>query len=172
MGAVGADQVPGPDRLPPVRAVQGGGDTIGVLPEAGQPHPALDPNTPGAQFLAQHALRAVLREPDEAERHILGQGEIDLPATFTVDVDDLTAEVHGRVENLSHNAHALEDFECTGLHTNGFGILRRFGQRIDDPDGHAAPGELDGGGQPDRAGARDEHLGVGHPRSMPERHRP
>ena len=62
-------------------------------------------------------------------------------------------------------AHGLEYLERTWLHTNGFGVLRRFQEGIDDAAVDAATGQFDGRGEADRAAAGDEYLrlrGVRH----------
>jgi hypothetical protein len=45
-----------------------------------------------------------------------------------------------------------------GLHANGFRMLRRFDERVDDAACDAAPGELDGGRHADRVYTGDQHL--------------
>ena len=47
------------------------------------------------------------------------------------------------------HAHGLEYLERTWLHTNGFRVLRRLRQRIDDSAVDAASGQFDGGGEAD-----------------------
>jgi hypothetical protein len=77
---------------------------------------------------------------------------------LTVDVDDLAAHLHCRVEDLAQHPHALEHLERPRLHANGFRILQRFEKRVDDAARDAATGKLDRGRQADRAPARDQHL--------------
>ncbi len=86
-----------------------------------------------------------------------GSGELDLRDLLAVDVDDLAAHLDGRVQDAAEHAHALEHLERTRLHPNGFRVLRRVGQRVDDSEVDAAAGEFDRRGQTDRARAGDEH---------------
>ena len=58
----------------------------------------------------------------------------------------------------SQHAHGLEDLERTCLYSNGFRLLRRLRQRIDDSAVDAASDQLDGGGEADGAGSGGEHL--------------
>ena len=74
-------------------------------------------------------------------------------------------QLDGRVQDARQHAHGLEDLERTWLYTNGFRVLRRLRQRIDDSAVDAASSQFDGGGEADGAGAGDEHLrraGVRH----------
>ena len=94
-----------------------------------------------------------------------GTGEIDLGDPLTVDIDDLPVHLDGRVQDSPQQAHGLEYFERTWLHTNGFGVLRRFQEGIDDAAVDAATGQFDGCGEADRAAAGNEYLrlrGVRH----------
>lgn len=71
----------------------------------------------------------------------------------------------GCVEDLAQHAHLLEDFQCTWLYANGFGVQRWLEKRVDDAAVDAASGQFDGRGQADGPSAGDEHLrlqGVGH----------
>ena len=82
-----------------------------------------------------------------------GRGELDLRDLLAVDVDDLAEHLDGRVQDAVEHAHALEYLEGTRLHTNGFGVLRRVGQRVDDSEVDSAAGEFDRRGR-DRSGLR------------------
>ena len=62
----------------------------------------------------------------------------------------------------AQHSDALEHFERTGLHTNGFRVLRRIVYRVDDAAADAAAGQFDGGGQADGPRSGDEHIGVSH----------
>ena len=77
---------------------------------------------------------------------------------LTVDVDDLAASAIAASRMRRSTPMRLEYLERTRLHSNGFRVLRRRGQRIDDAAGDAAAGQFDGGGEADRAGTGDQHL--------------
>ncbi len=130
--AVGADEIGRAHRLLAGVAGQGGGHTVGVLLEAGDPHATLDLHAVHRQLLAQDSLGGVLRNRDEAERHVVRHRHVELRNLLAVDVDDLAAHQQCRVENAAQHAHALEHLERAGLHPNGFRILRRFEKRVDD----------------------------------------
>jgi predicted alpha/beta-hydrolase family hydrolase len=76
-------------------------------------------------------------------------------------VDDLTVHWSGGVKDAPEHTHALEDLERAGLHANRFGVERRLEQGVDDSAPDAASGQLDRGGQADRARSCDEHVDVG-----------
>jgi len=67
-----------------------------------------------------------------------------------------------RVQDAAQHPHALEHLERAGLHANGFGILRRLDQRVDDPAWDASAGQFDRGGQADRTRPGNEHIGLEH----------
>ena len=48
------------------------------------------------------------------------------------------------------------------MHANGFGVLRWVNNGVDDPEADASAAQFDGRLQPDRASARDRHVGVDH----------
>ena len=54
---------------------------------------------------------------------------------LAVDVHDLAAELDRLVEHLAQDAHALEDLQRSRLDSDGLGVLRRFGQLVDDAAG-------------------------------------
>ena len=154
--AVGADQIARAHGRP---VGQCGAHPVGVLVESRRRDAALHRDTQRGEFVAQDGFGLVLRDADEAERHIVGKRQRDLPGPHSVDVDELAVEVDGGVQDAPQHAHVLEHLERTGLHANGFRIQRRLGQRIDDPAAHAAAGQFDGSGQADRARPGDENVG-------------
>ena len=121
--------------------------------------------TPAGELVAQDPFGGVLRDRDETERHVGGQFQLKLCGLVAVDVDDLAAHLDRRVQNPAQHAHALEYFERTRLHANGFRVVRRIGYRVDDATADAAAGQFDGRGQADGPRAGDEHWdfwGVSH----------
>jgi hypothetical protein len=157
-----ADQVARPNALFAVCAGQCCSHAVGVLREADEPNTPFHLHAAHGELLAQNPLGRVLRDGDEAERHVGRQRHIELCRLLTVDVDDLAAHLDGRIENAAQRSHALEHLERARLHANGFRVLRRFEQRVHDAAVDAAAGQFDGGGQADGSSAGDEDLGVGH----------
>jgi hypothetical protein len=155
---VGPDEVTGVHRLLAVVAGHGGAHAVGVLFEPAEPQAALDLYSAQGQFLAQDSLGGVLGDSGEAERYVGRNGEIDLGDPFTVDIDDLPVHLDSRIQDASEQAHGFEHLERTWLHTNGFGVLRRFQEGIDDAAVDAATGQFDGCGETDRTTACNEYL--------------
>jgi hypothetical protein len=114
------------------------------------------------EFFAQDPLGGILRNRDEAERNVVGQCHVELRRLFSVDVDDLTVHLGRGVEDAAQHSHALEHLERAGLHTNGFRVLGRLEQRVDDATVDAAADEFDGCGQADGTRAGDEDICIGH----------
>ncbi len=165
MRPVGPDQVARLHRLLTAVTREGGAHTVVVLVDAGDSQTTLDGHAAQCQFVAQNPLGGVLRDGDEAERHVGGNGEVDLADVLAVDVEDLSVHLDGRVQYACHDAHRFEHFERTGLNANGFRILWWFSKWVDDAAVDAAPGQLDGRGEADGAGAGDEDVRI-HPLIM------
>ena len=102
------------------------------------------------EFLAKNPLGGVLRDRGESERDVGRRGELDLGDLLTVDVHHLAEHLDSRVEDPVEHSHSFEYLERTGLHPNGFGILRRVGDGVDDPEVDSSTGEFDRRRQSDR----------------------
>ena len=129
--AVGADQIARAHGL-------SRSDSVRVTPSASWSNPAsrdaaLHRAPSAAPVVAQDGLGLVLRDADEAERHIVGKRQRDLPGPHSVDVDELAMKSDGGVQDAPQHAHVLEHLERTGLHANGFRVKRRLDQRVDEP---------------------------------------
>ncbi len=162
MGTVGADEIAGAHRrLLAALVGQRDGHPVGVLLEAREPHTPLDADPAHGEFVAQNPLGRVLRDRDEAERHVIGQLQVELRDSLTVDIDELAAHRDRRIEDVAQYAHALEHLERARLYANGFRVLRRLEQRVDDSAVDAAASQFDGRGHPDRACSGNEDLGFG-----------
>ena len=77
-------------------------------------------STPHGEFFAQDPLGAVLRNRDEPEGNVDGQGEVELRDLLTVDIDDLTVHLDRLVQDAAQHSHALEHLERTGLTPTAF----------------------------------------------------
>src|SRR6185437_1033813 len=109
-----------------------GGHAVGILLEAADRYTALHAHTVHRKLVAKDRLGGILRNRDEAERHIAGQREIELGDPLSVDVDDLATHQHRGVEDAPQYAHPFEHLECPWLHANGFLVLQRLHERVDD----------------------------------------
>src|SRR5690606_36928153 len=78
---------------------------------------------------------------------------------------DVLAPGPGR-QHLAGHAEVVEDLQRSRLQALAAGLAERLGRRLDDERIYAAPGEVDGQGQPGGTGSRDEDVGV-HGRSDP-----
>ncbi len=165
MRTVRADEVGDADGLLAVRSLEGRGHPVVVLLEADQPDVALDRGAECGEPFPQDPLGLVLRDADEPERDVRQRWELEPADLLTVHVGDLPGELDGGVEDLSHDAHPLEDLQGARLDADGLGVLRRFEQLVDDAAVDATAPQLDGGGQPDGAGSGDEDVSGSHGRT-------
>ena len=94
--AVGTDQIAAAQAAVAGIAAQRGRHAVGVLLEGSQAQPAFGDHATHGQFLGQHALGLVLRDGDEAEGRLGGQGQFERRRHPAVDADDLAAQRHRR----------------------------------------------------------------------------
>ena len=162
MPAVGTQHPAVADGRLTVGAAQSDVDTVVVLGERGQRDTPLDDDAQLGGPLGQHGLGVGLGDVEHVGVAAGGVAEVQPvaaaagPAVDDVERRDPAAESLEPVEHPERREH----LQAAGVHADGARLGRRLFQRLDHPDGDAEAGELDGGGQADRAGPHDQD-GVG-----------
>ena len=162
MRSIGAHEVGEPTRFLPVLTREPNRDAVGVLVEADQLDPALDPAAEPTEPFGQQVFRDVLRERDEPEGHVRRHGHVQPGHLGAVDEHELAPHRDCPIQHVPQQPETLPlpQLEGPRLDTDRLGVRRGLRQSVDDAALHTATPQLDGDRQPDRPRTDDEHRHV------------